>query len=208
MMHLCNNQSRATLISFDGCSTRIHTLSSRLGERGACRCTCIAKRGHVVWTPHNATPIIVQIIAKRIAASESALKDMEICSIYNTTMSQEDDFKSAVRAYIDLHDELTRSAKQIRELRKQRELVGETILAWMRSNSVDECQLPDGKLVRKRQKRTESLKKDYVLVELKKVLGGDEGRAAACLNSMFSMRNTVEKEVLTRTVNRGSTLDL
>jgi hypothetical protein len=119
-------------------------------------------------------------------------------------MSDESDFKQAVTAYIDLHDELTRSAKQMKELRKQREVVGETILAWMRSRGVDECELPDGKLVRKSQKRTESMKKDYVLVELKKVLGGDEGRAAASFNAICSMRNTVEKEVLTRTVNRGA----
>ena len=120
------------------------------------------------------------------------------------SMEGSKDFKDAVTAYITIHDELTRSAKQMKELRKQRELIGETILAWMKTNAVEAVNLPDGQLVRKSQKRTESMKKDYVLVELKKVLGGDELRAAASFNSICSMRNTVEKDVLTRTTNRGA----
>jgi hypothetical protein len=117
-------------------------------------------------------------------------------------MATEEDFKNAVRAYIELHDGIASSSKQLREMKKQKDIVGDTILAWMRTNGIDECALPDGKLARKTSKRTESLKKDYVMCELKKVLG-DEGRAAASLNSIFSMRNITEKEILTRTTNRS-----
>jgi len=112
-----------------------------------------------------------------------------------------DDFKDAVQAYIELHDEITRSSKQLRELRQQKDNVGDLILKWMRNNSVDECELPDGKLVRKTSKRTEGLKKEMVLQELKK-LTGDEARATASLQNIFSMRNTVEKEILSRTVKK------
>lgn len=112
------------------------------------------------------------------------------------------DFKDAVKAYIDLHDEISKASKQMRELKKQKDAVGEVILRWMRDNSVDECELPDGKLVRKTSKRTEGLKKEMVLEELKKIIG-DEAKAAASLENIISMRSIVEKEILTRTVKRG-----
>lgn len=112
------------------------------------------------------------------------------------------DFKDAVKVYIQLHDEITRSSKQLRELRKQKDAVGDTILGWMRTNAVDECELPDGKLIRKTSKRTEGIKKEFVLEELKS-LTGDEARASACLQNIFSRREIVEKEILTRTMRRG-----
>lgn len=116
-------------------------------------------------------------------------------------MGDSDEFKDAVKAYIELHDEITRSTKQLRELKQQKDSVGEIILRWMRSNNVDECELPDGKLMRKTSKRTEGLKKEMVLQELKK-LTGDEARATASLQNIFSMRTTVEKEILSRTVKK------
>lgn len=111
------------------------------------------------------------------------------------------EFKEAVKAYIELHDEITASSKQLRELKQQKDAVGEIILKWMRSNSVDECELPDGKLVRKTSKRTQTLKKEFVLEELKN-LTGDEARAEASMLNIFSRREVVEKEVLTRTTAR------
>lgn len=111
------------------------------------------------------------------------------------------EFKEAVKAYIELHDEITASSKQLRELKQQKDAVGEIILKWMRTNSVDECELPDGKLVRKTSKRTQTLKKEFVLEELKN-LTGDEARAEASMLNIFSRRAVVEKEVLTRTTAR------
>jgi flagellar basal body-associated protein FliL len=111
------------------------------------------------------------------------------------------DFKEAVKAYIELHDEITASSKQLRELKHQKDAVGDIILQWMRSNSVDECELPDGKLIRKTSKRTQTLKKEFVLEELKKITG-DEAKAEASMLNIFSMRAVVEKEVLSRTTRR------
>lgn len=118
-----------------------------------------------------------------------------------TTTTSAEEFKQAVQAYIELHDEITKSSKHLRELRKQKDAVGDIILKWMRSHSVDECELPDGKLVRKTSKRTETLKKDMVLVELKK-LTGDDARAIASLQNIFGMRSVVEKEILSRTIKK------
>lgn len=114
-----------------------------------------------------------------------------------------DDLKAAVEAYIQLHDEINKSNKQLRELKKQMQGVGDVILKWMKSQAVDVCELSDGKLVRKVSKRTESLKKEHVLEELKKLTKGDEAAATVSLNNIFANRAVAEKEVLTRTVTRG-----
>lgn len=114
-----------------------------------------------------------------------------------------EEFKDAVNAYIELHDEITKSSKQLREIKQQKDAVGEIILRWMRTHSVDECDLPDGKLVRKTSKRSGILKKESILAELKK-LTGDDGRAGESLQNIFNMRNVVEKEILSRTVKKST----
>lgn len=119
----------------------------------------------------------------------------------DTETDSTNEFKDAVKAYIDLHDEITKSSKQLRELKHQKDAVGDIILRWMRTHSVDECELPDGKLVRKTSKRTGTLKKEMVLTELKK-LTGDDTRAVESLQNIFNMRNVVEKEILSRTIRK------
>lgn len=113
-----------------------------------------------------------------------------------------DTFRDAVKAYIEIHDELARSAKQMRELRKQKDHIGDTVLDWMRKNGIDECELADGKLVRRISKRTEGLKKDFIVNELKSLYGGDEAKALASLQNIMSMRSVTEKDTLSRTVKK------
>lgn len=111
------------------------------------------------------------------------------------------DFKETVNAYIELHDEIARSSKHLRELRKKKDALGDLVLQFMRSNRIDECELPDGKLVRKVSKRTSTLKKEMVFSELQRITGNEE-RAVESLQNIFNMRQIVEKEILTRTVKK------
>jgi len=113
-----------------------------------------------------------------------------------------EDFKEVVSVYLELHDEITTSSKQLRDLKKQKDAVGEKILEFMRTREIDECDLPDGKLIRKTSRRTEGLKKEMVLEELKKITG-DEARATASLQNIIGMRGVVEKEILSRTTKRS-----
>lgn len=119
------------------------------------------------------------------------------------TESNKESFREAVRAYIEIHDELTKSGRQLRELRKQKELIGQTVLEWMKTNEIDECELPDGKLVKKTSKRTEGMKKEYVIKELTTLANGDEARALASLQNIMSMRSVVEKDILSRTTKKA-----
>lgn len=106
-------------------------------------------------------------------------------------------FKDAVRTYIELHDELTESAKQMRELRRKKEDLGAAVLKFMRDNKIDEFQVADGTLKRRNGKRTEGLKKEYILDSLKAALA-DETKAQAVFTQMNSHRNVTECESLCR----------
>ena len=112
----------------------------------------------------------------------------------------DDDFRAAVTLYIELGDEIERTSKEMREVKKRKDALGNTILERMRAQDIDVCQLGDGgKLVRKSTKRVESLKKDHILKELCAALGGDEQRAENVLNNINSQRAVDVKESLQRT---------
>jgi hypothetical protein len=119
--------------------------------------------------------------------------------------SHQEDFKNAVKAYITIHDELSAAGKQLRELRKQKTALSETILKFMKDHEIDECALNDGKLIRRTSKRLEALKKDHILDELKKSMGQDQ--AEAVLVNIFSQRGVTEKDALKRTHKRGGAGD-
>lgn len=89
----------------------------------------------------------------------------------------------------------------MRELRKQKEALSNTILGFMKSNEIDECALNDGKLIRKTTKRVETLKKDHIMEALKKSLGEDESEK--CLVEMYSSRAVEEVDSLRRTKKRS-----
>ena len=107
-------------------------------------------------------------------------------------------FKEGVRAFIELHDEITASSKHFRELRKKKEELGEAILQFMKSNGIDEFQVADGKLMRKASKRTEGLKREHIINSLKAALQSDD-QVEACMTQMMAHRNVTEKESLRRT---------
>jgi hypothetical protein len=114
--------------------------------------------------------------------------------------SDDEKFREAVTLYVELNDEITQTMKELREVKKRKDALGNTILECMRTRDVDECQLPDGgRLVRKASKRTETLKKEHILDELKTTLGVDESKAEAVLNNIYSKRGLVIKETLSRT---------
>lgn len=112
------------------------------------------------------------------------------------------EFRDTVKAYIELHDELAASARQMRELRKQKDALGTRIIEFMRDNAIDECALADGKLIRKTSKKVETLKKEHILDALKKRLG-DETAAERALVDIYASRGVEETDSLRRTKKRG-----
>ncbi len=115
-------------------------------------------------------------------------------------------FKDAVRTYIELYDEIVKSQKVLRELKKKKDELATGILKFMRDHKIDEFQVADGKLMRKNAKRTEGLKKEYIIQSLKAALN-DEQKVDAVFAQMNAHRNVQEGEMLRRTRQGKSTAD-
>lgn len=115
-------------------------------------------------------------------------------------------FKDAVRTYIEIYDELAKVTKDLRDMRKKRDELSRAILDFMRDNKIDEFQVADGKLCRRSSKRTEGLKKEYIINCLKSALGSDD-KVEAVFTQMNAHRNVVEGESLRRTRQGKTTAD-
>lgn len=116
------------------------------------------------------------------------------------TTHVEEDFKAAVKAYIDMHDRLAAASKELRDVRKKKTELQAVIVAYMKRNEIDECMLQDGKLVRKSSKRLEPLKKEHIVETLRAQVGD---RADDVLLDIFSRRGVSERDTLRRTKKRG-----
>jgi hypothetical protein len=115
-------------------------------------------------------------------------------------------FKDAVRTYIELYDELVKSQKELKDLRKKKDELGSNILKFMRDHKIDEFQVGDGKLMRKNTKKTEALKKEYIIQSLKAALGSED-KVDAVFAQMNAHRNVAEAESLRRTRQGRSTAE-
>lgn len=118
--------------------------------------------------------------------------------------SASEDFKTAVKAFIAMHDQLAEAGKALREVRRKKKELSEVIVAYMRENDITTCDLKDGSgaLVRKQSRRMEAIKKEHILEELKQVVG--DARADDMLVSIFAKRAVAEKDTLTRTKRKAS----
>lgn len=112
-----------------------------------------------------------------------------------------EEFKNLVVTYAAVHDEIATSRKHISELNKKLTAMGDLILRFMRHRGIDECELQDngGRLVRRESKRTETLKKEHIVSELMSLVGHDDNKANAILESIYAKRGVETKDVLTRT---------
>lgn len=112
------------------------------------------------------------------------------------------EFRDAVKAYIDMHDQLAEAGKRLRDIRKKKKELSEVIVEYMRKNDIDGVNVKDGKLVRKQVKRLEPLKKEHIMEELSKTLG-DATAAENTLVNIFSRRSVTERDSLRRTKKRS-----
>lgn len=112
-------------------------------------------------------------------------------------MSQNVEFNKLVERYTTLSDELTSSAKTIRELRAKAKTLGESILEFMKNNDIEEVEVQGkGRLSRKISKRTGSLNKDLIAEELRAHV--PPSAVPAIIDKIMSRRETTESTTLKR----------
>lgn len=111
------------------------------------------------------------------------------------------EFAAAVKAYIELHDQLAEAGKRTREMRKDKAALADALVAFMRDADIGQCELSDGKLVRKCTKRLSPLRKDDIMEGLKEAVGAP--RAEDIMLGLASRRSVTEVETLRRTRKRA-----
>lgn len=115
-----------------------------------------------------------------------------------------DDFKNIATEFAALSQEITNVNRHAKELKNQKEQMAAALLAYLKSNSIDEVNLPEGaKIVRKVSKRSGTLKKEMILEEFKAQLG-DEAKAELAVQNLYSRREVTEKEVISLNLPRGA----
>jgi len=118
-------------------------------------------------------------------------------------MSSED-FKIVATEYAAMCKEIQRVNASVRDMKKKKDELAETILNLMKQRDLDECQLSTGeKIIRKTSKRTSTLKPEMIFDEFKSILN-DEAKATQALQNIQSKREVVEKEVISFSAARGS----
>lgn len=111
------------------------------------------------------------------------------------------EFRDAVKAYIDMYDQLAEAGKQLRDIRKKKTELAGVIVEYMRKNEIDGINVGDGKLLRKQSKRLEPIKKEHIMEELTREVG--DTKAENILVNIFSKRNVTNKDTLRRTKKRS-----
>lgn len=108
-----------------------------------------------------------------------------------------DDFRTIASEYATISTEITRLNKASKDLKVQKDTIGDSLLEYLKTKEIDEVQLPTGgKIVRKTSKRTSPLKKEYIMEELQSIFGGDTAKAEASMQNIQSKREVVEKDVI------------
>lgn len=114
-----------------------------------------------------------------------------------------DEFKNIANEYANLSQEITNVNRQVKDLKNQKDQMASAILAYLKSNSIDQVCLPQGAtIVRKISKRNGTLKKEMILAEFRERLG-DDAKAEQAVQNLFSRREVTEKEIISLNFPRG-----
>jgi len=109
-----------------------------------------------------------------------------------------EEFKYAVREFIRIHDELATIRKSVSEMNKKKKKFSELIVAFMKQNDKEFCNLgTEGTLAMKTSKTTLALKKEQVMLLLKQY-GNDEKTAQETAEFLWSNKETRFKSVIKR----------
>ena len=119
------------------------------------------------------------------------------------------DFAQCVKEFANQCDEISRAMVELRELRKQKEKLGDIVAKYMTDHGVDTVELddsngrPNGKVEMKLSKRAKPVTKQHILRSFV-TLTNDESKASQAFETLYNQREVEEKMVVSRTGGRTS----
>jgi len=116
-----------------------------------------------------------------------------------TTSFTIDEFKTTVREWLIIEDEITEMQRVVREKRKRMQKMSEYISIFMKQHDKEICDVGNEQaLVLKKRKTTGGLKKEYIIKVLSEIVH-DEDKAKEYTEKMYGMRQIKETDVIKRT---------
>ena len=117
-----------------------------------------------------------------------------------------EEFVKTIQEFIELDDQIRDAQKDIQLLKARKQNIQLAIMAYMKSQEWDVCNISTGgKLMLKKSKTKSGVKRDTSEEKLTSFFGGDQGKAEEVLKLIFDERETTEKDVLRRTRTRSTT---
>ena len=117
-----------------------------------------------------------------------------------------DEFVKTIQEFIELDDQIRDAQKDIQLLKARRQNIQVAIMAFMKSNEWDVCNISTGgKLMLKKSKTKSGVKRDTSEEKLTSFFGGDQNKAEEVLKLIFDEREITEKDVLRRSRPRDTT---
>tara|TARA_Y100000389_G_scaffold94672_1_gene91325 strand:- start:2830 stop:3219 length:390 start_codon:yes stop_codon:yes gene_type:complete len=117
-----------------------------------------------------------------------------------------ENFVKTIQEYIEIDDQIRDAQKDIQLLKARKQNIMVAIMAYMKSQEWDVCNISSGgKLMLKKSKTKVGVKRDTSEEKLAAYFGGGEQaieKAEEILKLIFDERDTTEKDVLRRTRTR------
>lgn len=115
--------------------------------------------------------------------------------------------KAAVKEYLDLDNQIITLQKAIRERKKKKVQLSNTILGAMKNNQIDQMNLNQDKLVYCVSQHKKPMNKEYLNHVLNNYFRNEE-KASDVLTHIFDNRQRVEKVRLKRVVDKKKGIEL
>ncbi len=113
--------------------------------------------------------------------------------------------KTDVKQYLEIDDEISALNKALKERRKTKAKLADSILGIMKKFEVDNMNTKNGRLIYSVSKQKKPLNKDNIIKGLN-IYFNDIEKAKNATKIVLENRGTVEKVKLKRTINKKNTI--
>ena len=110
--------------------------------------------------------------------------------------------KTDVKQYLEIDDEISALNKALKERRKTKAKLADSILGIMKKFEVDNMNTKNGRLIYSVTKQKKPLNKENIIKGLSIYFNNDEEKAKLATKIVLENRGTVEKVKLKRTINK------
>lgn len=115
-------------------------------------------------------------------------------------METKDQLIDAVKAWVQLDNELRDLAKLAKEKREKKKNISTELMDVMKNNEIECLDLNDGQICYKKTKSKKPLNKNSLLSILQKYFQNDDSRSKDIAQFILQNREVVDKESITRKI--------